>query len=160
MWAFLQGTGYVERLVAATLAGIILGLPYLRRPGGIRTHVLVTLGAAYFCTTSFRIADDKELLRVVQGIASGVGFIGAASVLRTNGHVMGIATAASIWIAAAVGCEAGFGDPLVSVITAIAISIITWVVSTAELKLFRSPGLPPSSKDNGNPKSPTGGSMP
>jgi putative Mg2+ transporter-C (MgtC) family protein len=113
------------RLLLATIAGIALGWPDRHRPGGIRTHVLVTLGAALFCITAVRLTSEADaLLRVVQGIASGIGFVGAAAVLKRGGAIVGISTAASIWISAAIGCEIGLGSPEFAVAVAIAVAAL------------------------------------
>src|SRR5689334_12080783 len=91
-------------LVAAGLAGGFLGAhyEYRRRPGGLRTHFVTAVGAAVFCIALLP-ADPG---RAVQGVASGVGFIGAAAVLRNAASVRGITAAASVWTAAALGCIA------------------------------------------------------
>jgi putative Mg2+ transporter-C (MgtC) family protein len=124
------------RLTVAVICGAVMGLHIglLGKPGGLRTHILTTVGAALFCVTSQRLAGDSaEVLRAVQGIASGVGFIGAAAVLRRDGSVRGIATGASLWIAAAVGCSAGFGDSLLALV----VSMFVAVVNVATLYVDR-----------------------
>jgi len=123
-------------LSVAVLCGAMMGLHTdLRgRPGGLRTHVLTTVGAALFCITSQRLAGESvEALRAVQGVASGVGFIGAAAVLRHGRSVRGIATGASLWIAGAVGCSAGFGDSVV----AITVASFTAVINVGTFYLDR-----------------------
>src|SRR5262245_37297546 len=94
------------RLVVVVVCGVILGLhvELRQRPGGIRPHVMTALGAAVFCLAGQAIADSQEgALRALQGIASGVGFLGGAVVIRRGNTVQGLATGASIWVAAAVG---------------------------------------------------------
>lgn len=101
------------RLLMALLAGLLLGIPYAPRHGSVRAHLMVTVGAALFCVTAQGVGErtGEPLLRVVQGVASGVGFVGAASVLKKGTEVTGLTEAASIWIAAAVGCGVILGDP-------------------------------------------------
>ncbi|QSQ11140.1 MgtC/SapB family protein [Myxococcus landrumensis] len=133
------GSGEVlVRLLVAGGAGIILGLPYRKRPGGVRTHYLVTLGAALFCTSGANLAGASpvEALRIIQGVASGIGFVGAASVLKKGSAIFGITTAASIWIGAAVGCEAALGDPLLAACVAPAIALTSWWVGLLEQRVF------------------------
>jgi len=127
------------RLAGAALAGLALGFPYRTRPGGVLTHLFVTVGAAVFGTTATAMAQERneDLLRVIQGVASGIGFVGAASVLKRGGTIAGISTAASIWIAAAVGCQAAFGDPRLAVVLAVLIASVGWIVSVLEKKVFR-----------------------
>lgn len=113
----------VWRLAAAGLAGCLLGLHYelRRRPGGLRTHFVTAIGAAVFCMT---LVDEGDAGRAVQGVASGVGFIGAAGVLKQRQYVRGITSAASVWTAAALGCVAELGQPLMAVGIAAAVGIV------------------------------------
>src|SRR5262245_44170824 len=133
MFTHLFDWGMLPRLLFATVAGMILGVPYVRRPGGIRAHVLVTLGAAYFCTTAIHALgrESSEVIRVLQGVTSGIGFVGAASVLRKGDTVEGVSTAASIWIAAAVGCDAGLGAGYSVLLTAPVITLLTLLTERA-----------------------------
>ncbi|AKF84576.1 hypothetical protein MFUL124B02_01060 [Myxococcus fulvus 124B02] len=125
------------RLFVAGAAGIVLGLPYRKRPGGVRTHYLVTLGAALFCTSGANLTGTpSDSLRIIQGVASGIGFVGAASVLKKGSAIFGITTAASIWIAAAVGCEAALGNPLLAACVAPSISLTSWLVGLLEIRVF------------------------
>lgn len=122
-----QWLDLTARLAAATLAGVVLGAPTTARDriGGIRTHALVTLGAALFCVSARRIASDPaELVRIVAGVATGVGFVGAAAVLKRGGVIVGVATAASIWIGGALGCEIGLGEPLFGLGLAVVVSLL------------------------------------
>lgn len=126
------------RLLLAMIAGFLLGLPYRRRPGGVRTHLLVTLGSALFCTTGLEVAGETkgDVLRIIQGITSGIGFVGAASVLKKGTYIRGITTAASLWIAAAVGCEAALGNPVGAALLAPLIALISTLVSVLERRVF------------------------
>lgn len=139
--------GHALRILGiAALAGGILGLPseLKRRPAGVRTHALVGLGAAVFCLSalaSVSTTTSYEAIRAVQGIASGVGFIGAASILKGDGFVRGINTAASVWIAAAVGCAITFMEaPVVGLLAAAFGSLINWAFMELEIHVFRVDG--------------------
>ena len=102
------------RLLVAGACGALVGLQaqLLHRPGGLRAHALAGMGAAMFCLSGVELADKPgDIIRIVQGVASGVGFIGAASVLRHEQSIQGVASAASIWIAAAIGCFCTGGWP-------------------------------------------------
>lgn len=134
---FLDG---LWRFVVAAIAGAILGLPaqFKRRPGGIRTHALVSLGAAVFCLTALAVVGpgSEDLLRVIQGIASAVGFIGGAAVLRGDKIVQGINTAASIWISAAVGISISFiTSPALGIVAALVATAINWGLMALELRI-------------------------
>lgn len=104
----------VVRLLAAALLGGIVGYERERagRPAGLRTHMLVSLGAALFviaCEESGM--DSAGLSRVIQGIATGIGFIGGGAILKlaAEREIKGLTTAAGIWMTAAVGIAAGLG---------------------------------------------------
>ena len=143
------------RLIVAVVCGAIMGLHIglVGRPGGLRTHILAAVGAALFCVTSQRIAGDSTtVLRAVQGIASGVGFIGAAAVLREGGSVRGVATGASIWIAAAVGCSAGFGDAPLALMAAVFVALVNVATYYIDRKWLARAPLAPRARDTAEPE--------
>ena len=127
------------RLLIAAACGVAVGLPaeLHHRPGGIRTHALAAMGAALFCLSALRLAGDepREAIRAIQGVASGVGFIGAAAVLRGDGTVHGLANAASIWIVAAIGSFAATGAWDIASIAALAALAVNWLGLRAEKRL-------------------------
>jgi putative Mg2+ transporter-C (MgtC) family protein len=106
------------RLGAALIVGTIVGLnrELHGKPAGLRTHALVSLGAAVATIVvlkspdgSLRV-DQDATARVVQGILTGVGFLGAGVILHDpNGHISGLTTAATIWICAVLGLVCGLG---------------------------------------------------
>jgi putative Mg2+ transporter-C (MgtC) family protein len=102
------------RLVAAAVLGGVLGVErqYEHKSAGMRTHMLVALGAALF-TASPLVAkvSPENVTRIIQGVATGIGFVGGGTILKmTDQHeVRGLTTAANIWLAAAVGVAAGAG---------------------------------------------------
>ena len=106
------------RLGAALLVGGVLGLnrELHGKPAGLRTHALVSLGAAVATIVALKSpdgslsVDQNAIGRVVQGILTGIGFLGAGVILRDpNGHVTGLTTAATIWICAVLGAVCGLG---------------------------------------------------
>lgn len=102
------------RLTVAAVLGALLGLEreMVAKPAGLRTHVLVALGSALFVVAMAEAgASSNDLTRVVQGIATGIGFVGAGAILKSDseGRVRGLTTAANIWLAAAVGMAVGIG---------------------------------------------------
>jgi putative Mg2+ transporter-C (MgtC) family protein len=106
----------VLRLGAALLLGSVLGLnrELHGKAAGLRTHALVCLGAAVAILLALgpldRPTDANAVSRVVQGILTGVGFLGAGVILRDPmGHVTGLTTAATIWICAVLGIVCGLG---------------------------------------------------
>jgi putative Mg2+ transporter-C (MgtC) family protein len=118
----------VVRLAAAAGLGAVVGWQRERwhKPAGVRTHMLVSLGAAAFVVGASRSGlDPAAVSRVVQGLVAGVGFIGAGAILRRDeGHVAGLTTAASVWVAAAIGTAAGLGSGWVAAGTAVLALVI------------------------------------
>ena len=83
-----------------------------RKPAGLRTHTLVCLGSTMFVlTTSYAYAayggHSLDATRIVHGVVTGVGFLGAGSIMRQEGFVHGLTTAASVWMVAAIGVSVG-----------------------------------------------------
>lgn len=90
------------------------------KPAGVRPHGMVSLGAALFTVVSMhRFGNMGDPARVAAQIVTGIGFIGAGSILRQRGSVHGLTTAASLWVTAAVGLAVGTGMLLMSLATAI-----------------------------------------
>ena len=115
--------GYLDvflRLAAAVLAGAVIGFDreLRNKPAGLRTMALVALGSAVFTVTTASAASADSASRVIQGVITGVGFLGAGSIIRgrDESSVRGLTTAASIWLAAAVGVACGLAQwPIVLV---------------------------------------------
>jgi putative Mg2+ transporter-C (MgtC) family protein len=126
----------VLRLIAAIVLGAVVG--YQReqagKAAGLRTHILVALGTALFVVGSIGGGMSSEgLSRVVQGLASGIGFIGAGAILKLSAtrEIQGLTTAAGIWMTAAIGVAVGVG----AIGLAILGTILTWIVLAAIGKL-------------------------
>ncbi|MEH1825725.1 MAG: MgtC/SapB family protein [Nostoc sp.] len=109
------------RLCVALLIGAIIGLErqIRHKPAGLRTHMLVSLGSAMFTLTIMQTGglqgSPDALSRVIQGIAAGVGFLGAGEIVRQSSQesqqleIHGLTSAAAIWVSAALGIAAGCG---------------------------------------------------
>jgi putative Mg2+ transporter-C (MgtC) family protein len=109
-----NATMLIARLTTAAVLGGLLG--YEReskgRSAGLKTHILVSLGSALFVLAPIQAGvAPAELTRVMQGIVSGIGFLGAGAILKTGkgDRVEGVTTAAGIWMTAAVGVAIGLG---------------------------------------------------
>jgi putative Mg2+ transporter-C (MgtC) family protein len=138
------------RLGAALVLGAGVGLnrELHGKPAGLRTHALVSLAAAVAALVSLQSAGaNVEVGRVVQGILTGVGFIGAGVILRDpQGHVTGLTTAATLWLCAVLGMVCGLGHwAILGVALALASLVLVfgrWVESVAE-GLFKRRGPQP-----------------
>ena len=98
----------VSLLTAFTLGGLIgLERQYRQRTAGLRTNVLVSVGAAIFVDLGERLQGQEGAIHVVAYVVSGIGFLGAGVIMREGGSVRGINTAATLWGSAAVGASAG-----------------------------------------------------
>jgi putative Mg2+ transporter-C (MgtC) family protein len=110
----------VLRLVIAALLGGLVGFEreHADKPAGLRTLLLVCTGSALFTVASkFGFGEGADASRVAAGIVAGIGFLGAGTILRGKGEVIGITTAATIWAVAAVGLAVGAGLYLVAIVT-------------------------------------------
>lgn len=102
------------RLTAAGLAGGILGFnrEITGAWAGLRTHMVVSVGAALFLLLATQIDEPSALPRALEGVATGVGFLGAGTILKLSQRqsIKGLTTASSIWMAAGLGSAAGCGE--------------------------------------------------
>ncbi|MBL38947.1 MAG: magnesium transporter MgtC [Xanthomonadales bacterium] len=126
----------VLRLVAAAAMGSLIGLEreLHKRPAGLRTHMLVSLGAAAFLLVGYEIlfatavGDPSARIdptRIVEGVIGGIGFLGAGSIIQSRGSIQGITTGAAIWIAGAIGVACATGNfILAGLVTGIALIIV------------------------------------
>lgn len=142
----------VIKLVAAALLGAVIGFQREKagKPAGLRTHILVTLGTCVFvlACASYGMNSDG-LSRVIQGIVTGIGFIGAGSILKINEErdIQGLTTAASVWMAAAIGVAVGLGVLGVAILGTIMTLIVLALVGTVEVRLEKNRKPPVESKD-------------
>ena len=117
------------RLTAATLLGAVIGIQRERagKPAGLRTHMLVTLGTAVFVLACAGVGMSSDgLSRVIQGLITGIGFIGAGSILKLSEQrdVQGLTTAAGVWMTAAIGVAAGLGREMTAVFSTLLVLAI------------------------------------
>jgi len=121
----------ILRLLLATALGAIIGFQRERagKPAGLRTHILICLGAALFTVASiYGFGPASDPARVAAGVLVGVGFLGAGVILRTGeGIVAGLTTAATIWAVAGIGLAAGAGMYLVSAVATAIMLIILYL---------------------------------
>jgi putative Mg2+ transporter-C (MgtC) family protein len=125
-----QLTRICVRLLVAIFLGGLLGYERETRgtSAGLRTHMLVALGAALFVLVPLQTGMTiPDLSRVLQGIVSGIGFLGAGAIIKLSQdrEIRGLTTAASIWLTAAIGIAAGMGREATAILsTALALIIL------------------------------------
>jgi putative Mg2+ transporter-C (MgtC) family protein len=133
MWNF-EFDVFVDDLTRIGAAAILGGIVGLERElnghfAGLRTHMMVSIGCAVFVVAGLVVAGEQveSMTRVIQGIVTGVGFLGAGTILKLDEErkIKGLTTASSIWLAAALGTLAGLGEYVpAAAATAIAIVIL------------------------------------
>ena len=113
------------RLVVSIILGAVVGFEreVTHKPAGLRTHMLVSLGSALFTIISVEFFQ-LDPARVAAGIVTGIGFIGAGSIIATRGHVYGLTTAASLWVVAAIGLAVGIGAYLIALAATVLVFLI------------------------------------
>ena len=121
--------------VAAAVGGVV-GMDRERqgKPAGLRTHVLVAAGAALFVIAASEVGmPTADMSRVIQGVAAGVGFLGAGAILKLSDarEIRGLTTAATIWMTAALGVTAGLGRlglaGAAAVLTLVTLTGLAWL---------------------------------
>ncbi len=134
------------RILLASLFGGVIGLERERadQPAGLRTHMLVSVGAALFTLVgAYGLADfgaepglDLDPTRVAAQVVTGIGFLGAGAIIQQGMNVRGLTTAASLWVTAAVGMAMGFGYWLAAALTTVMTVVALVVFKELERRLF------------------------
>ena len=133
----------------AVLAGAIIGIEreHSEKPAGLRTHMLVCLGAATFMVGALELsntaADENTVIdpaRALAGVIGGVGFLGAGAIVQSQGSIHGITTAASIWIAAAIGACSGMGLFSLAITSGLLSVAVLWGIGRFERSVIQSKG--------------------
>lgn len=128
-----QVTRITLRLLVAAMLGGLLGYERERqgKSAGVRTHMLVAIGAALFVLIPQQAgASSADLSRVLQGLIAGVGFLGAGAIIMGTKDVetRGLTTAAGIWVTAAIGMAAGMGRESTAVLSTVIALLVLSVV--------------------------------
>jgi putative Mg2+ transporter-C (MgtC) family protein len=133
-----EATRVVVRLLTAVMLGGLLGYEREARgaSAGLRTHMLVSLGSALFVAVpQLAGATIEDMSRVIQGVVAGIGFLGAGAIIKMSDgrKIAGLTTAASIWLAAAIGAAAGMGRITTAIVSVmLALVILSALRSTSK----------------------------
>lgn len=143
---FIDEWHILLRLLLAMLLGGLVGLERERsnHAAGLRTHILVCLGSALIMMLSVYGFKDfaNELnvridpARLATAVITGVGFLGAGTILFTGKSITGLTTAASIWVVAAIGLAAGAGFFFASIVSTVLVLLNLWVFNKLEPEVF------------------------
>ena len=134
-----QITRITLRLLVAAILGGLLGYERERngKNAGVRTHMLVAIGAALFILVPQQAgASTEDLTRVLQGLIAGVGFLGAGAIIQGTKDVetRGLTTAAGLWVTAAIGVSAGMGRESTAVLSTLLALFVLSVIRGFRLK--------------------------
>jgi len=131
------------RVLVAGGLGALIGLERerTRRAAGVRTHALVAVGSALLTASTVLFVHDGgggEAVRIAAGIITGVGFIGAGTILTSQGRVRGLTTAATIWVTAGIGITVGYGYLLLAALIAGPVTVTILLLGIGEKRLEES----------------------
>ncbi len=141
----------IKAISVALLVGGMIGLEREKqhKPAGIRTNILICLGATVFTLISRQAAlgDNSDPSRIVAQIVTGVGFLGAGAIMRQGTSVQGLTTAAEIWVAAALGICCGYEKYLMAILVGV-VTIIVLETSRITSKLNKPHQSPDAPQDH------------
>ena len=127
---------YLLRLLAALVFGGVIGAERERhkKAVGLRTLILISVGSALFTILSIHLTGPtgENPSRIAANIVSGIGFLGAGVILEERGRVVGLTTAATIWVAAALGMASGAGEYILAGVTAAMVMIVLLLFTRVE----------------------------
>jgi putative Mg2+ transporter-C (MgtC) family protein len=124
----------IVKLGLAILIGGVIGAEreYRDKSAGFRTLIFICVGSTLFTMFSLKFAPNSDPARIADQIVSGVGFLGAGAILRDHGRVVGLTTAAMIWLAAALGMGVGSGNYLLASVGAGVSLVVLWAFPRVE----------------------------
>lgn len=139
-------TQIIIRIFIALLAGLIVGYEREKtdRPAGLKTHTLTVIGSTVFTLTGLKLFLDfqgvinLDPLRIIVAVATGIGFIGAGSIIRSGDSVKGLSVAASVWLMGAVGIAIGFGYYFIALVAVVLCFLIIEIIEKIEKKRKKS----------------------
>jgi putative Mg2+ transporter-C (MgtC) family protein len=132
---------YLSRLVIALLIGGAIGLEreFKGKPAGMRTNMLICAGSCLIMIISIEIArsavQTSDPGRIAAQVVTGIGFLGAGTIIRSRFHIVGLTTAATIWALSAIGLAVGAGYLFLAAVTALLITITLIFIGYIESKL-------------------------
>lgn len=128
----------IENLIKLGLAVVIGGVlgaerEFRDKAAGFRTLILITVGSALFTIFSISIEPDTSRTRIAANIVTGIGFLGAGTIIREHGRIGGLTTAATIWLSAALGMGIGAGELILVVAATLAVLVVLLVFPRFEI---------------------------
>ncbi len=149
--------GDIFAILLAAVFGAVIGIEreYRRKAAGLRTNVLICIGAAVFTIISRKMGAEHDLsqTRIAAQIVTGVGFLGAGAIIRDRGGILGLTTAATIWLVSSIGmaCGAGYyslalGTTVIAMAVLLGLSRVEgWIKKTSKPQMT---GIPEQQRDS------------
>lgn len=130
----LTDTELIQRLLLAAAIGGLIGAEreLRRKSAGFRTNIIIALGSAVFTISSLTMAPEGDPTRIAAQIVTGIGFLGAGTILRNRDGVHGLTTAATVWVNAALGVAAGGGQYRLAIIAGAITLAVLFVLGPIE----------------------------
>lgn len=135
----ISGTEIIKRLLLSAIIGGFIGTEreVNNRPAGLRTHILVTLGSTLVMLISIDGFQSADPSRLAAQVVSGIGFLGAGTIMRTGNNISGLTTAASLWVCAGIGLAIGAGYYLGAVVTTVIVLATLMSLGIFEKRILR-----------------------
>ena len=129
----------IVRLLLSAIVGGLIGVEREanNRPAGLRTHILVTLGSTLIMLVSIDVFGPSDPARLAAQVVSGIGFLGAGTIMRTGNNISGLTTAASLWVCAGIGLSIGSGYYLGAIVTTVIVLVALMSLGMFEKNILR-----------------------
>lgn len=145
----------IERLLLAAVLGGVLGFEreWRQKNAGLKTNTLIAMGSALFTLMSIdlSVSAGGDATRVASQIVTGIGFLGAGAIIRTQDGIRGLTTAAMIWVNAAIGVAVGGGEYRLAVIATGVTLLVLFVMAPLEQYMDRRLKNRPRNSDDDDP---------
>jgi putative Mg2+ transporter-C (MgtC) family protein len=135
---------FMVRCGVAALCGAMIGLEreFKNKPAGFRTNILICVGSSIYMCVGLLIVNaggaEGDPARIAAQVVTGIGFLGAGSIIQSGGRVTGLTTAATIWVVASIGLIAGAGFPVVAIVAAVMVVLTLLVLGWFEQRYLDS----------------------
>lgn len=135
---YISNNEILVRLILTTILGGLIGIEreYHNRPAGLRTHILVSLVSTLIMIVGIDIHERNggtDPTRLAAQVVSGIGFLGAGTIIRTGSSIKGLTTAATLWANAGIGLAVGAGFYYASVLSVVIVLVTLFLLSKIEL---------------------------
>jgi putative Mg2+ transporter-C (MgtC) family protein len=129
---------FLPKIIIATFCGLIIGIEreFKQKVAGIRTNVLICVGCTILSSLSFFLSNHHDMVdptRIIGQIITGIGFLGAGVIVKNDDKIIGVTTAAFIWVASAIGIMVGSGLYIIPIILTIGLLLISRVFEKIEV---------------------------